>query len=194
MPYVYLRIPCIHSHIVQLTLDHRGGLDSQWSLLFFSVIRTPMFNMKRPTSIWTLLHRTCPMFRDTKQKPEIRAYCHWATLIFGLIPLLLPFFFHYISIFPFSSASLNNSTHILLRIWIIYFPFMCTCRLCVYTCMCLCVYIYIVTWRPKAGIGEPEETFIVRQRLGKHINAATNTQTTIEEMAFLCNGEVNTPL
>jgi hypothetical protein len=28
---------------------------------------------------------------------------------------------------------------------------------------------------------EPEQTFIARQRLGKHIPAATNTQATIEE-------------
>jgi hypothetical protein len=34
----------------------------------------------------------------------------------------------------------------------------------------------------------------VRKRLGKHIPAATNTQEIIEELPFLCNGEVDTPL
>jgi hypothetical protein len=32
----------------------------------------------------------------------------------------------------------------------------------------------IVTWRPKAGIVEPQETSIARQRLGKHVPAETN--------------------
>jgi hypothetical protein len=36
--------------------------------------------------------------------------------------------------------------------------------------------------------------FIVRQRLGKLIPAAMNTQATIEELPFMCNGEVNTTL
>jgi hypothetical protein len=35
---------------------------------------------------------------------------------------------------------------------------------------------------------------IARQRLCKHIPTATNMQATIEELQFLCNGEVNTPL
>jgi hypothetical protein len=39
---------------------------------------------------------------------------------------------------------------------------------------------------------EPEQTTIVRQQLGKHIPAATNTQATIEELQFLSNGVVNT--
>jgi hypothetical protein len=38
----------------------------------------------------------------------------------------------------------------------------------------------IVTWRPKAGIVKSEWTFIARERLGKHIPVATNTQATIE--------------
>jgi hypothetical protein len=38
-----------------------------------------------------------------------------------------------------------------------------------------------VTWRLKAGIVEPEEA-VARQRLGKHISAATNTHATIEEL------------
>jgi hypothetical protein len=45
----------------------------------------------------------------------------------------------------------------------------------------------------KAGILEPEQMSIARQRIGKHIPAATSTQETIEELPFLCNGEVNTP-
>jgi hypothetical protein len=36
----------------------------------------------------------------------------------------------------------------------------------------------------KAGIAEPQQTSIVRQRLDKHIPAATNTQTTFEELPF----------
>jgi hypothetical protein len=32
------------------------------------------------------------------------------------------------------------------------------------------------------------------QWFGKHFPAATNTQATIEELPFLFNGEVNTPL
>jgi hypothetical protein len=44
----------------------------------------------------------------------------------------------------------------------------------------LSVKLNIVTWRPKYGIEEPEQTANARQRLGKHIPAATNTQATIE--------------
>jgi hypothetical protein len=51
-----------------------------------------------------------------------------------------------------------------------------------------------VTWPLKAGIVEPEQTSIARQRLSKHIPAATNTQAAIEELPFLCNGEVNMTL
>jgi hypothetical protein len=54
------------------------------------------------------------------------------------------------------------------------------------------VPFHIVTWGLKAGIVELQQTFIVRQHLGKHILAATNTYATIEELLFLCNGEVNT--
>jgi hypothetical protein len=39
---------------------------------------------------------------------------------------------------------------------------------------------YAVTLRLKAGIVAPKETFVARQRLGKHIAAAKNTQATIE--------------
>jgi hypothetical protein len=46
----------------------------------------------------------------------------------------------------------------------------------------------------KGEIVEPEQTPFARQQLSKHIPATTNTQATIEEMTFLCNGEVNTPL
>jgi hypothetical protein len=34
----------------------------------------------------------------------------------------------------------------------------------------------------KAGIVEPEKTFIARQRFGEHVSAATNAQETIEEL------------
>jgi hypothetical protein len=51
-----------------------------------------------------------------------------------------------------------------------------------------------VTFRLKAGTEEPEQTSIDRQGLDKHIPAATNMQATIEELPFLCNGEVGTPL
>jgi hypothetical protein len=39
-----------------------------------------------------------------------------------------------------------------------------------------------VTWRLKAGIVGTEETYIARQRLGKRVSAATETQATIEEL------------
>jgi hypothetical protein len=39
---------------------------------------------------------------------------------------------------------------------------------------------YTVTWRPKAGKVKSEQTFIAKQRLGKHIPAAKNKQATIE--------------
>jgi hypothetical protein len=42
--------------------------------------------------------------------------------------------------------------------------------------------VYDVTWRLKAGIVEPQETFCVRQRFGKHVPAATNTQVTTDEL------------
>jgi hypothetical protein len=42
------------------------------------------------------------------------------------------------------------------------------------------LFLYIVTLRLKAGIVEPQETSIVKQRLGKHVHAAANTQETIE--------------
>jgi hypothetical protein len=41
-------------------------------------------------------------------------------------------------------------------------------------------------WKP--------EQFISRQRLGKQTPAEINTHSTIEELPFLCIGEVNTPL
>jgi hypothetical protein len=46
--------------------------------------------------------------------------------------------------------------------------------------------------RLNAEIVKPEQTSIARQRLDEHIPAATNTQAAIEELPFLCNGEVNT--
>jgi hypothetical protein len=42
-------------------------------------------------------------------------------------------------------------------------------------------FINIVTWSLKAGILEPEQTFVARQRLGKHIPAETNTHATIKD-------------
>jgi hypothetical protein len=50
----------------------------------------------------------------------------------------------------------------------------------------------IILWHD-AGIVKSEQTFIARQRLGKHILAATNMQTIIEKPPLLCNGTVNTP-
>jgi hypothetical protein len=49
-------------------------------------------------------------------------------------------------------------------------------------CVCVCVYIFFVTWRLKAGIVEPEETYNVRQRLSKQVSAATDMQATTEEL------------
>jgi hypothetical protein len=46
----------------------------------------------------------------------------------------------------------------------------------------------------KAGIAEPERTFIARQRLGKQFPAEMNMYSTMEELPFLCNGGVNMPL
>jgi hypothetical protein len=43
--------------------------------------------------------------------------------------------------------------------------------------VCLCT-----TQRLKAGTVESEETAVAKQRLGKHVPAATNTHTTIEEV------------
>jgi hypothetical protein len=40
---------------------------------------------------------------------------------------------------------------------------------------------HIVTRRPKAGMVEPNETHIARQRLGKHILATTDKHATMEE-------------
>jgi hypothetical protein len=45
-------------------------------------------------------------------------------------------------------------------------------------CLCVCVYPQSL----KAGIVEAEETAAARQRLGKHLPAATNTHVTIEEL------------
>jgi hypothetical protein len=53
--------------------------------------------------------------------------------------------------------------------------------------------IRIVTRRLKAGIAEPEYTFIARKRLGKQVPAEMNMHATVE-LPFLCSGEVNTPL
>jgi hypothetical protein len=39
-----------------------------------------------------------------------------------------------------------------------------------------------------AGIVEPEETYIARQRLGKHVPTATNTQATIRIVLGCNNG------
>jgi hypothetical protein len=50
-----------------------------------------------------------------------------------------------------------------------------------------------VTRRPKAGIVNSEETTIYKEKLGKNIPAATNTQVTIEQLPLLCNGTVNMP-
>jgi hypothetical protein len=46
----------------------------------------------------------------------------------------------------------------------------------------LYVCISIVIWRLKAGVVEQEEMAIVRQRKSKHVSAATNKRTTIEEV------------
>jgi hypothetical protein len=45
---------------------------------------------------------------------------------------------------------------------------------------------YIVTWRLMAGIVEPDDTFIARQRHDNHVPSATNTQATLE--GLLGNG------
>jgi hypothetical protein len=37
-----------------------------------------------------------------------------------------------------------------------------------------------VTWHLKAGIVEPEEMFIAKKRLGKHVSAAMNMHAAIE--------------
>jgi hypothetical protein len=43
-------------------------------------------------------------------------------------------------------------------------------------------YWLCVPQRLKAAIVEPEETVVVRQRLGKHVPTATNTHATTEEL------------
>jgi hypothetical protein len=45
----------------------------------------------------------------------------------------------------------------------------------------------------KPGIVKWEYTFVARQRLGKHIPAATNKQATIEQLPLLCNDAGNSP-
>jgi hypothetical protein len=37
-----------------------------------------------------------------------------------------------------------------------------------------CLRLHCVTWRLKAGMVEPEQTFIATQRLGNHVSAAKN--------------------
>jgi hypothetical protein len=39
---------------------------------------------------------------------------------------------------------------------------------------------HIVTWRLKVWMVEPDETFLARQRLGKHVPAATNAKVTMD--------------
>jgi hypothetical protein len=46
----------------------------------------------------------------------------------------------------------------------------------------------------RAGISEPEYTFIAKQQLGKQVSMETNTHIAIEELSFLRNDEVNTPI
>jgi hypothetical protein len=53
------------------------------------------------------------------------------------------------------------------------------------------VMFHIVTRRLKAGLAEPEQTFITRQPLGKQVPAEMNAQAT-KELSFLCNGGVST--
>jgi hypothetical protein len=55
-------------------------------------------------------------------------------------------------------------------------------------------YENIVAGRLKAGIEEQEWTFIAKQRLGKEVPSEMNKHATIEELPFICNGEVNTSL
>jgi hypothetical protein len=43
-------------------------------------------------------------------------------------------------------------------------------------------YEVSVKWHLKGGIVEPEETDVARQRLDKHVSAATDTHPTIEEL------------
>jgi hypothetical protein len=50
----------------------------------------------------------------------------------------------------------------------------------IHTCSWCLLLQCIVIWRLKTGIVEPEETFIARQRLGKHVSGAMNTQATME--------------
>jgi hypothetical protein len=59
---------------------------------------------------------------------------------------------------------------------------------------CITETLNTVILRLKAGIVQPGQTFISRQQLSKHVPAARNTQAAIEELPFLCNGEVNTLL
>jgi hypothetical protein len=46
----------------------------------------------------------------------------------------------------------------------------------------------------KAGIVETEKMLTVRQQLGKKVPVEMNIHATTEELLFLYNGEVNTPL
>jgi hypothetical protein len=49
-------------------------------------------------------------------------------------------------------------------------------------------------YRLKAGKVEPKEMDVTKQRLGKHVPAATNTHTTIEELLYAVRASSNLPL
>jgi hypothetical protein len=49
--------------------------------------------------------------------------------------------------------------------------------------------LYTVIWRLKVGIEEPEKTSTARQRLGKQVALATDTQVTIEAFLYFLFGQ-----
>jgi hypothetical protein len=48
-------------------------------------------------------------------------------------------------------------------------------------------FVCVSSQRLKVGILETGETVVTRQRLRKHVPAATNTQATVEKLCFLCS-------
>jgi hypothetical protein len=60
-----------------------------------------------------------------------------------------------------------------------------------------CISEYILKYygmTPESRDSEARTDSIARQRLGKRIPVATNTQAEIEELPFRCSDEVGTPL
>lgn len=47
-----------------------------------------------------------------------------------------------------------------------------------------CNVLYDMTWQQKVGIAEQVRAVVARQRHGKHVSAAADTETATEDMVF----------